>query len=60
MREYFYGTPSTPLHPHTFEVKFSDVKIYRIGAPSLPDSCMPLGVKPDNYLVKLVSIQPGI
>ncbi|KAG0421179.1 hypothetical protein HPB47_002942, partial [Ixodes persulcatus] len=30
VREYFYGL-KTPLYPHSFDVKFADVKIYKIG-----------------------------
>ncbi|XP_013778493.1 polyribonucleotide 5'-hydroxyl-kinase Clp1-like isoform X1 [Limulus polyphemus] len=30
VREYFYG-PRAPLYPHSFDVKFSDVKVYKIG-----------------------------
>ena len=30
IREYFYGN-RTPLYPHVFDVKFSEVKIYSIG-----------------------------
>lgn len=30
IREYFYGIRNT-LFPHTFDVKFSDVKIFKIG-----------------------------
>lgn len=44
IKEYFYGHRS-PLYPHSFDVKWSDLKIYKIGAPALPDSCMPLGMK---------------
>jgi polyribonucleotide 5'-hydroxyl-kinase len=58
IREYFYGTRS-PLYPHSFDVKWSELKIYKIGAPSLPDSCMPLGMKATDNMTKLVAIQPG-
>ena len=30
IREYFYGS-SAKLYPHTFDVKFSEVSIYKIG-----------------------------
>ncbi|XP_023214829.1 polyribonucleotide 5'-hydroxyl-kinase Clp1-like [Centruroides sculpturatus] len=30
VREYFYGL-RTPLYPHSFDVRFSDIKIYKIG-----------------------------
>jgi hypothetical protein len=58
VREYFYGL-RTPLYPHSFDVRFSDAKIYKIGAPALPDSCMPLGMKAEDNLTKLVAVTPG-
>ncbi|XP_075212091.1 protein CLP1 homolog isoform X2 [Lycorma delicatula] len=58
VREYFYGL-RTPLHPHSFDVKWSDVRIYKIGAPALPDSCMPLGMKAEDNMTKLVAVTPG-
>ncbi|GBM69059.1 Protein CLP1 [Araneus ventricosus] len=58
IRQYFYGL-KTHLYPHSFDVKFSDIKVYKIGAPSLPDSCMPLGMKPEDNRTKLVSVQNG-
>ncbi|KAF4533321.1 hypothetical protein B566_EDAN004442 [Ephemera danica] len=57
VREYFYGL-RTPLYPHSFDVRFSDVRIYKIGAPALPDSCMPLGMKAEDNMTKLVAVQP--
>lgn len=57
-REYFYGGRSS-LHPHSFDVKWSDLKIYKIGAPALPDSCMPLGMKAEDNMTKLVAVAPG-
>lgn len=44
LRDYFYGF-RTPIYPFSFEVKWSEIKVYKIGAPPLPDSCMPLGMK---------------
>uniref|UniRef100_A0A0A9W5J4 Protein CLP1 homolog n=1 Tax=Lygus hesperus TaxID=30085 RepID=A0A0A9W5J4_LYGHE len=58
VKHYFYGN-KTPLHPHSFDVKWSDLKIYKIGAPPLPDSCMPLGMRAEDNMTKLVSVQPG-
>lgn len=58
IKEYFYGNRS-PLYPHSFDVKWSDLKVYKIGAPSLPDSCMPLGMKASDNMTKLVAVQPG-
>lgn len=59
IREYFYGSRS-PLYPHSIDVKWSDMKVYKIGAPSLPDSCMPLGMKAADNMTKLWPIQPGL
>ncbi|XP_013170540.1 PREDICTED: protein CLP1 homolog isoform X2 [Papilio xuthus] len=58
IREYFYGR-RTPYYPHSFDVKYSDLKIYKVGAPSLPDSCMPLGMRAEEALTKLVGVSPG-
>ena len=59
IREYFYGSAGQ-FYPHSFEVRFSDVKIFKIGAPALPDSLSgPLGMKADQ-LTKLVPVQPSI
>jgi len=43
------------------QVKFSDLKdkIFKIGAPSLPDSCMPLGMKQEDAQTKVVAVQPS-
>ncbi|CAG9565692.1 unnamed protein product [Danaus chrysippus] len=58
IREYFYGN-RTPYYPHSFDVKFSDLKIYKVGAPSLPDSCMPLGMRSSDALTRLVPAWPS-
>ena len=61
VRKYFYGSQAKNLFPHSFEVKFGDLKdkIYKIGAPALPDSCMPLGMTSDGNQTKLVQVQPN-
>jgi polyribonucleotide 5'-hydroxyl-kinase len=58
VRDYFYGNRN-PLYPHSFDVKWSELKLYKIGAPALPDSCMPLGMKAEDNMTKLVPVQPG-
>lgn len=60
IREYFYGGIKAPLYPHSFDVKWSDMKVYKIGAPALPDSCMPLGMKAEDNMTKLVAVQTGL
>ncbi|XP_071504776.1 polyribonucleotide 5'-hydroxyl-kinase Clp1-like [Diadema antillarum] len=58
VREYFYGFGGC-LYPHSFEVKFSDVEIYKVGAPPVPNSCLPLGMTPEDNQTKLVPVTPG-
>ena len=59
IKKYFYGFDKK-LFPHSFDVKFSDLKdkIYKIGAPALPASCMPIGMKCEDNQTKLVSVTP--
>jgi len=59
VKQYFYG-PHNNLFPHSFEVSFSEIKdrLYKIGAPELPDSCLPLGMKITDNKTKLVSVNP--
>lgn len=59
IREYFYGK-DVPLYPHSFEVKWTDIKICKVGAPDLPDSCMPLGMKTAGNKTKLLPVQPSM
>ncbi|XP_043940040.1 polyribonucleotide 5'-hydroxyl-kinase Clp1 isoform X2 [Protopterus annectens] len=58
IREYFYGFRGC-FFPHAFDVKFSDVKIFKIGAPTIPDSCLPLGMSQEDNQLKLVPVTPG-
>lgn len=59
IREYFYGK-DVALYPHSFEVKWTDIQICKVGAPDLPNSCIPLGMKVDGNKTKLLPIQPSI
>jgi len=60
VKQYFYG-PHNNLFPHSFEVSFSEIKdkLFKIGAPELPDSCLPLGMKISDNKTKLVSVNPN-
>ncbi|KAF2347138.1 Polyribonucleotide 5'-hydroxyl-kinase Clp1 P-loop domain, partial [Trinorchestia longiramus] len=58
IRRYFYGL-KTKFHPHTFDVKYSQLKIFKIGAPQLPASCMPCDMKVDDHRTKIVPVEPG-
>lgn len=59
VREYFYGPRGSGLFPHAFDVAFSEVQIFRVGAPSVPDSCLPLGMRQEDAQLKLVPVVPG-
>lgn len=60
IREYFYGTPlktaTTRFYPHSFDVPFAQMKIFKIGAPAVPNSCLPIGMKADDNQTKLTPI----
>ena len=60
IKQYFYG-PRNNLFPHSYEVNFSDFKdkLFKIGAPELPSSCLPLGMKITDNKTKLVSVNPS-
>lgn len=58
VKEYFYGMNSS-LFPHTFEVRFSEIKLFKIGAPVLPDSMLPLGTSALDSRTKLVPVEPS-
>ncbi len=57
IKQYFYGVQGN-LFPHTFDFKFADIKdkIFKIGAPQLPESCMPLGYKAEDNQTKVVPV----
>lgn len=58
IKQYFYGINNT-LFPHSYDVFFKELKdgrIFKIGAPSLPSSCMPLGMKAEDNQTKLVPV----
>lgn len=60
IREYFYGTAlrtaNTRFYPHSFDVPFVQMKIFKIGAPAVPNSCLPIGMKADDNQTKLTPI----
>ncbi|XP_037086381.1 protein CLP1 homolog [Pollicipes pollicipes] len=58
IRSYFYGQCGE-LYPHSFDVKFSDVKVFKIGAPKIPESALPLGMKIEDNDTKMVPVTPG-
>ncbi|XP_071966169.1 polyribonucleotide 5'-hydroxyl-kinase Clp1-like [Antedon mediterranea] len=58
VREYFYGFRNC-FYPHSFDVDFGSVEIYKIGAPAVPNSCLPIGMTPEDNQTKLVPVQPN-
>ncbi|KAK2181508.1 hypothetical protein NP493_394g02013 [Ridgeia piscesae] len=58
IREYFYGLHNT-LYPHTFEVKFSEVQIFKIGRPILPQQMLPMDTVAQSDRTKLVPVLPS-
>ncbi len=59
LRTYFYGDARTPFYPHSFDLRFSDAKIFKIGAPRVPASCLPIGMTNDDAETRLVPIAPS-
>ncbi|CAI6374963.1 unnamed protein product [Macrosiphum euphorbiae] len=59
IREFFYGSPRNVLHPHTCVVRFSNIKVYRIGAPPIPNVLMPLDMQKTDFETKLERVTPG-
>jgi len=64
IREYFYGSKmketGSQLYPHSFDIAFSLFKIYQIGAPEVPNSCLPLGMRKDDHHTQVVKIEPSM
>ncbi|CAF0747119.1 unnamed protein product [Didymodactylos carnosus] len=58
IREYFYG-PKNNICPHSFTIEFSEAKIFKIGAPQCPDSCLPVGMVLKNPYNKILPIAPS-
>ncbi|KHN76592.1 Protein CLP1 -like protein [Toxocara canis] len=58
-KQYFYGTRSHPLYPHSFEVKFDEVTICKIGGERLPPECLPYGMKVEDHRTKVVRMEPS-
>jgi polyribonucleotide 5'-hydroxyl-kinase len=58
IHEYFYGTNKNQLYPHSIEISFSEVKIFKVGAPQLPDSLLPVGMKSEDNFTKIFQITP--
>lgn len=58
IHEYFYGQ-GEQLYPSTFDLSFDDIEIFKIGAPPVPDSCLPLGTEQEDTERKVVCVPPS-
>lgn len=60
VQRYFYGTRNANLFPHSFDVAFRDVKLYRIGMQQLPTSLLPIGMQMDaSVATRPISVSPN-
>jgi len=59
IQEYFYGSTRNNLYPHSIEIGFNEVKIFKIGTPQLPDSLLPMGMKTEENNTKIFQITPS-
>ncbi|VDK17876.1 unnamed protein product [Anisakis simplex] len=57
VHKFFYGTRAKPLYPHSFELKFDEVILCKIGGEKLPAECLPYGMKVEDYRTKVVRVE---
>lgn len=66
IKEYFYGSrlketgSGSQLYPHSFDISFNSMKLYQIGAPEVPNSCLPLGMQKQDHHTQLVELKPSM
>lgn len=58
-KEYFYGRGPHPLFPFSFDVSFASIKLFKIGAPAVPESALPIGTKREEGSTQLIPIDPS-
>ncbi|CAJ0952851.1 unnamed protein product, partial [Mesorhabditis belari] len=54
VQRYFYGTRGEQYFPHQFDVPFDEVTVVKVGTESVPEECLPVGMKPEDYSAKVV------
>lgn len=62
IREFFYGNPRNVLHPHSCEIRFSNMKLFKIGIPFIPNTSMhrdTLDIRKALLNTKVKPILPG-
>uniref|UniRef100_A0AC34QUC1 Protein CLP1 homolog n=1 Tax=Panagrolaimus sp. JU765 TaxID=591449 RepID=A0AC34QUC1_9BILA len=62
IKEYFYGIPPTVFNPFVFEVSYTGPEnerliIAKIGTEKLPESCLPVGMVPEDHRTKVVKVE---
>lgn len=57
MREYFYGVRSN-LYPYNIDIRFSDFKIFKIGAPMMSSDLLPAGMNHEENYTKIFKVTP--
>jgi len=58
VREYYDG-PRGQYYPHSFDVPFDNIDIFKIGTPSLPNSALPIGTTLGDTETKLMPVAPS-
>lgn len=56
VKQYFYGVPGEDLHPFSYSIPISVLRVYKIGAPPVPSSCLPIGADVTEHETQLVPV----
>eukprot|EP01137_Pigoraptor_chileana_P035360 Opistho-2@29241 len=59
VREYFYG-PTNDLSPSTLVIRFADLHLFKVGAPPVPLSMLPIGAAPVDNETKVTAVTPSM
>ncbi|CAJ0587733.1 unnamed protein product, partial [Mesorhabditis spiculigera] len=57
IHRYFYGTRTNTLAPHSYQIKVDTIKLVKIGTEAVPDECLPVGMKKEDYSSKVLAMQ---
>eukprot|EP01136_Pigoraptor_vietnamica_P041437 Opistho-1_new@14411 len=58
VREYFYG-PANDLCPSSLVIRFNDLHLFKVGAPPVPQSMLPIGAAPVDHETKVTAVAPS-
>lgn len=59
IKEYFYGSTQQPLSPFRVDLSWDEIDIWKVGGEPIPESCLPLGMKPEDHRTKVVPVIPS-